>query len=516
MFKRGLVAVVAALLIGVLLSACGSSNSSGSSGSSADPAAVVPASAPLYLSVDVPDSGQLSTYRTIITKFAGAQAWNRLSRGFTHTLASNKLTYAKDFAPWIGAKVGLAFTSFTQLEEDSSSNSPAGLVIIFPTTNLSAAEAFAKRAEKRSGGFSYRADGNYMLVGTKATLASFTAASGPKLSASPGYEAIANSAGNDEAMAYGNVHTLFSTILSAAVDKLGSTGASNPLISTLAADEAKLPADATVGLGLGATNHAISFDVVPHDLSSASSSNGSSAAGSVASLPSDAIAALALNLTIQHPGAVEQALSKAFSSELGSGGIGGLGGLGGLSGLGGARVQTVEKQAESLVSSVLPALGPLDFAVSGTSLLGIEAGLVMTPSSQAAATKLLTLVHSAIESSPNVQVTGTPQNFSVALGPYTANVSDTTGKILALVGYPNASALLKPSATLASNGAYKQAVSQLPSGASVPFYLSFSSIDKLIAGLSTENAQTKRVLSELSYLVLGTSSGDDRLVLGLN
>jgi hypothetical protein len=489
---KRLVVVIAAALIVVGVSACGSS----ASRSNLDPAAVVPASVPLYISAAVPTDGQVSQFHQLVTKLAGAKAWTQISNAFNRTLAKKHSTWKHDIEPWIGNHVGVAIMSYADVAADGG-GSDRGLVLIFPTSNIKQALAYAKRTG--SAGTVAEQDGSYMIVSDASTLAQFKAAGGAKLSSSASYTAVQRHEAGDNLTGYLSVHTLADQVASAA--STAGTTAGTAAASKLSGLLALIPADASVGLGVSLTPQSARIDVIPHDIPSTAAGT-TGGAGTVAGLPASSILAAALNITLPKHNAFVKEFIKGFSTGVASG-IPGAGAL---------------RRAESIVDSVVPALGPLSLSFSGTSLSNLKAGLTLTPSNMKAADKLLVLAHSAITASGQLPVKGTAENFSLAEGPFVVHVGTQAGKVIALLGYPDAAAFLHPSSTLASNSAYQRAVGELPSGAKVPFYLSFQGLDTLLEVLpgTGETAMTKQILGKLSYLAFGSAPSDFRIVVGFN
>lgn len=105
-----LLALAAALVaLVVALAGCGSS---ASTGTSADPAGVVPASAPVYIGAVVRPGGSLrSDALTAGRKLSGqSNPYTRLL-GILQTPGSPPLNYSRDVAPWLGPNAGLFFSS---------------------------------------------------------------------------------------------------------------------------------------------------------------------------------------------------------------------------------------------------------------------------------------------------------------------------------------------------------------------------------------------------------------------
>ncbi len=499
---RGLVVALAAAVIVVAVAACGG----GGGPSQADPAAAVPASAVVYVAVKVPSSGALTQFRTIVTDFAGAGAWNTLSSEFNGELKRNGFTWKKNIAPWIGSQVGLAITGLPAGSSDFQN-----IALVFPTNHMKQALAFAKQANK--GGSSdaiYAQDGKYMLVGDAASVAALKAA-GAKLSSTAQYQAVSKPVSSDNAISYLNLHTLLGALETSISAAGGSESAALDKYLT------SLPTDASVGLGFGVGSKVMRFDVIPHDIPATGSSADVNGGGTVAGLPSDSILAAALDLKINPNGtSIKQLLSA-----LGQSGSSGL--LGALSGS--APANRDEQKAASLIESLATAFGPLKFALGGTSLLGLHGGLSMTSSNPRSAATLLSTLFSAIKrdtgSGSSVSVVGTAKAFSVVAGPFKIEVSDQAGQVVALLNEAGTAALLSPASKLSSAGAYKSAAAQLSSGnRTVPFYLSFQGLDSLLGSLLSDDSdaqdqQVLRVLKQLSYLIVGAGPSDLRIAVGL-
>ncbi|MGH2902972.1 MAG: DUF3352 domain-containing protein, partial [Solirubrobacteraceae bacterium] len=93
------------------LAGCGSSSSPGSS---ADPASVIPASAPLYLGAVVRPSGSLQSDTSAVGKTLTHQpdSYARLA-AVLQAPGSPPLTYSHDLAPWLGRNAGIFLSSLS-------------------------------------------------------------------------------------------------------------------------------------------------------------------------------------------------------------------------------------------------------------------------------------------------------------------------------------------------------------------------------------------------------------------
>jgi hypothetical protein len=168
-----------ALASAIVLAGCGSSNPRGTS---ADPAAVVPASAALYVGASVRPQGTLKD-----TALSAGRALTGQGDPYLHLLAalqtpgSPKLSFAHDVAPWLGPNAGVFLSSLhdsgslpSLLEQgllggSSSTSFPFGSsgaqgAIVLDTSNESAARSFLDSQAAHAGahpesfdGTSYRA-----------------------------------------------------------------------------------------------------------------------------------------------------------------------------------------------------------------------------------------------------------------------------------------------------------------------------------------------------------------------
>jgi hypothetical protein len=164
-FAALLIAATAAVLAG-----CGSSSSPGTS---ADPAGVIPASAPLYASAVVRPNGALKTDATTAARTLTHQP-NSSSRlvQILQLPSSPPLDYSRDVAPWLGPNAGIFLSSLssasartaqlqqllTQVLQGSSTTSawPFGAsgvqgAIVLDTSDAAKAASFISTEAKHAG-----------------------------------------------------------------------------------------------------------------------------------------------------------------------------------------------------------------------------------------------------------------------------------------------------------------------------------------------------------------------------
>ncbi len=110
---RVLPALAVLAAVAVPIAGCGDSSSSSSSGNAgADPAAFLPASAPVYVEAQVQPTGELKANATTVagkilrTADPGGKIVGLIDKG----LKDDGASYAQDIAPWLGQRAGLAIT----------------------------------------------------------------------------------------------------------------------------------------------------------------------------------------------------------------------------------------------------------------------------------------------------------------------------------------------------------------------------------------------------------------------
>jgi hypothetical protein len=178
-----------------------------------------------------------------------------------------------------------------------------------------------------------------------------------------------------------------------------------------------------------------------------------------------------------------------------------------------------------LLHDVLPALGPYEISIQGTSPLTLGAGLVMTPSDTSAAGRLLAAIRRLAARSPSLTVQGSENSFTITkagLPIPRIQVALTGGRIVATVD-ESFSSLLSPATHLASNPRFTSALGALAPGSHVAAFVDFHALAQLLGGVSSLATGSNfgavlGVVKRLNYLVAGSdpAQGNARLVLALN
>lgn len=485
-------AVAALLLVG-----CGTS--SPAAPSALDPANLAPASTLIYVSVTVRPRGSLARQmRQTLTKLGGPGAAGSILGSINRSLRRKGMSYGANIRPWLGQRVGIVLTQFPQTGVASGSV-PPGLALIMPTRDPSAARAFVRRLVSHNPGSSGRVSGGYAVFGGglayQQTLGLTRSTS---LAASPAYRSTVSQLGSGTAATlYMNLHR-FAQITAA------KSSAASGLGGLLKQSLSRFGPDAALAAGVTMSPSAIRVDTVETGVRQSSRRSTADVGG----LPAGSWLALATG-----------SLGTSFQKEFQAGFQLGLTNSLSQQGLGGTAAATAVMQRLALVErDVLPALGPMSLAVGGTSPLNLAAGLKLTPSSLPAAGRLLGLLHGLVARSPALTVKGTATHFSVQVPTGTSLVvSEVRRAVVATYGFASPSAFLSPASKLANDPTYRRALSELPAGSHVPFYLSFGPIAALVqlADHQPSAAHTIRVLDKLNYLIVGGVAGHSRLVLGL-
>lgn len=491
---------VGLVILSLGLAGCGSAGPAAPSG--LDPARMAPASSLLYFSMTVrPQGSQRTQVEATLHKLFGKRADPTIRQAIQKLMRKAGATYNGDVKPWLGQRIGVVITQFTP-GAPNNGVSPSAVALIAPTQNPSAARAFIAKVLKHSPGTDGKVIGHYAVYGGALAYQEILATTpANSLAASPGYQAtVSQLPSNASAVFYMNTRKLVAAVMSK-FKQLGALGAAvrNQL--------ARIGPNAAVAAGLTLTPSAVSLDTAVSGIRPGPPGHG--AAANVGNLPAGAWLALDTGGNIFSPQSVQRMVTGFRAGFLGALSQSPLAGSPGASAV---------AQRLAVIQQFLPALGPLSVSLGGTSPLNLAAGLKLTPTSMAAATRLLELIHALAAHSASLNVTGNATRFSIGVPTGSSVIVDETGKnVVATYGFLNQRAFLAPSAKLSSDPTYQHALSQLPAGSSVPLYVSFGPIASIVSLVDHKPsaAKTEQVLNRLSYLIAGGHSGHDRVVLGL-
>jgi trimeric autotransporter adhesin len=544
---------LAALLGAAALAGCGSS--SHSDGTAADPAGVIPESAPIYLGATVRPDGSQAEAALAAGKALTHQAnpYQRLL-GVLRTPGSPALNYKSEVAPWLGPRAGVFLRSLSgasallALVEGALTGSAGSSAVAFgktgadgaivmDTSDASAARSFLAKQAKRAGaraasyrGVSYEATaaglafglvGRFAVIGSEAGLHEVidTTQGGGALSAAPGYAKLAAAApGGALAHLYVNPGS--------AAAKAGAGGVSGllaPLTGGRQADISLLPAAGSITLDAdtlaapGTRGGLLSADP--------------EASQALASLPGDSWLALGLGHLATNLQADVAAL-KGVASLLGSEGT--------ASGLG-TLVEGLLTPVEVMGADTARARS--DFAgwqrsagifASGAGLLDLKGAIVISSNdaarSRAAVAKLGAALASRGDSISRASIPGTEaslsarvRGFPLALDIAAGRGADGSAKFVLGLGEASVGAALAPTSTLASS-ATRAAASSALSGTLPSVILQFPTLLSLLEGIGlTESPPVSTLVPYLRSLTTLSGGGQDlggeverfRLVVGL-
>ncbi|HTY95697.1 MAG TPA: DUF3352 domain-containing protein [Solirubrobacteraceae bacterium] len=472
-----------ALLLVVLalaLAACGSSSHGGTS---ADPATLIPASAPVYLGAEVRpnerlEDAALSDGRTLTghdEPFAGLV-------GVLQTPGSPPLDYGRDVEPWLGRHAAIFLTSLhgtgaiAQVllaggQHLSFPFAPGGAqgAMIIDTSDASAARSFVTKAAGRagatassyrgvtvlatSGGDAFAIVKGFVVLGTRSAVQSVidTSLGGPSLSSSSTYKTLERTAPS-EALAH----------LYLAPSASGpAAGVAGEALAALTGSGAAL---ASVTPEKGAVT--VDLDVLSAPGSEGLLGAAPQGAQALGALPGESWLALGIG----NPQAVLGADVGRLGSLLGS--LGGEGSSGGsssslVSGGLGSLVKTLLSPLEVMAANTPKAhadyaswMGPTGVFASGAGLLELRAGVVIVSSDAARSTAAVGKLAAQLEGkgatvqaatipgseeAASVSLTGLPLPMVIASG------HDSTGQPVFVLGLGESSVTeaLTPSSTLA-------------------------------------------------------------------
>jgi hypothetical protein len=543
-------AIRAAALLAALaaLAGCGSSGSG-----NADPATVVPASAPLYAGFAIkPTGGSKGNAEAAAKKLTHlAEPYGSLTQALLSS-EGTQLKFKQDIESWVGDEAGVFVTSLNAgalpqgsssaqslLEEGltgsiSSALGAAGFgkgtqgAIVLATSNVGSARSFLQHRAHEQGthaagyrGVTYElttngvAEGivkNFAVIGSEAGMKSVidTSLGGATITTAPGYatppkDAIAN--------AYAKPEELTKAVQ-------GSTGATGQGVALLG----QLFAGAKwASLSVTPTANSIS---IQGDVQSASGTTplfGAEGAQALGALPGTSWLAAGVGDTGANlPRAL--ALLQGVAS-LGSSTV--------FSSFGGPSIEKLFTALDSPKAKLQQGFGSWAGAggmfISGSGLFNLQAGLVIASkdpaASRQAVSKLGALMKGAGATVASASIPGTDAAISVKLQGFPAVifVADGAGKFILGLGQQSVQGALMPSSTLSTSPAYTTATSTLGGGIEPSLIVEFPTLLGFLEGVGL--AQSQSLAKILPYLrSLGTLTGGAtsqasvqhfRLVLGL-
>ena len=495
------IAVSTAACATLLLTGCGGGGGTTSSFTGPDPATLAPADAPLFAEAVVrPEGNQKDALDSALSKLLATddpggfiverldQALGEQAKGFT---------YENDVAPWLGARAGIFFQTFT--------NDADGAAILTVTNPAAARDAIDKAAAasgKRQRHATY--DGvDYEISGTTATglvgdflvtgsdgafKEAVDASRGASLADSSDFTAQLAAAPDDQvAFVYAEPRGIIDSLEKSGQVTAAGIRAAGPQVQSLLSEPATASVSATA-------------DSLSLELSAAQTSTTPAPSESplLSSFPSDAWLAFASSGTGaalgQGLGAAERALGFDLGAQLShwAGDIGGF--------------------------------------ARGTSLFGLGGALVLETSDEEASAQTLDDLRRTLAADRSVQVsplsTSGEQGFSLSPTglPIQVQFVQRDGKVVVGLGSDSVDQVFSPSSTLGDSDAFKAAQSSLGDDFPPVAFLDFVPLFELVdsfqqAAQSPDYQKAKPYLDHLASLAIGGRSEGDRasvrIVLGL-
>jgi hypothetical protein len=525
----------------------------GSSGSSGVPASVVPASVPLYASVQVKPSGgaggNASTAAKKLTHLA--EPYGSLAQALLSSEGSH-VEFKHDIEPWVGQEAGVFITSLDTSKLPQSASSAQALLeggltsaasslgagtfgasgtrgaIVLETSDVGKARSFLEqRAHEQQAhaasyrGITYQVSANGTAEGIVKDFAVIGSESGLKevidtsLGATPVTSASSYVKPPDDAIA--SAYARPEALLEAVHGSSGVAGQGVSLLGQLFAGAQ------TASLSVTPSANTISIQGEIHSTNDSAPLFGQDGAKALGELPGSAwLAASVGNVGANLPralallhGVASFGASTVFSS------------------LGGPSIEklftAIDSPNAKLQQDFAGWAGSGGMFVSGTGLFNLQAALVITsndPSaSRAAVGELASLLRRAGAIVSNTSIAGADAAVSVKLQGFPAviYVADGEGKFVLGLGQSSVQGALSPSSTLSTSPSYASATSALGGGIEPSIIVEFPTLLGFLEGVGL--TQSPGVSSLVPYfkslgtLTAGsTSSGGVehfRLVLGL-
>ncbi len=505
-------AVLAAVAIPI--AGCGdsssSSNSAGSAG--ADPAAFLPAAAPVYVEAQVQPTGDLKANATTVaskilrTGDPGGKIAGLLDKG----LKDDGASYERDIAPWLGQRAGLAIVGVGAGGKDSD------IAAAIASKDDDAAQKFvdgrkgASDREYRGVKYRYKADDDLaaavidhaVLIGTERGFKSaIDARSGDTLASSATFKKARETVGTDGlGFAYADPGRFFDLAAGAASGKAPGV------------DDAQLKMFKGLLTGSGLQSVAAKLDVTSNALRIDGAAIGLKTKVGSGDGPGAAAAVPAGSWLSVGVGDVGATISKAISSLGDSGATGGMDPETLLQGLQSQLGVDVQKD-------LLSWMGDAALFVRGTSMDDLGGALVVTSKDPAASRKAIGTLRKLMEGL-NVK-TGAlsgagasgADGFSVDVGPLPAGIQVAAkgDKFVIAYGKDALSDALGASSTLGDSEPFKTAAGLL-GGAKPSLFLDTPQVVKLlssVAGNDEDFVKAKPTLDAFGPAAAGMSSDGD-------
>jgi hypothetical protein len=501
---RLLVIALLSALVAVVVAGCGSSASGG--GGDHDPAALVPADAPVYAEATVRPSGQVGAdLQAALKKILRTDdPAGKIQKAIDDSAKRDGFTYKDDIEPWLGDRIGIALTAL-------KANKPDYVAVISSTDDAKAAAALKKTkgdiVERSYKDVDYRFDRkdntaagvfeHAVVVGTEAGLkAAVDASKGESLADGNDLRAVRSKVASDR---IGLFYLDVQGLLRAAGQSAGSSPEVGALLQSFSAAAPK-----TIGAAFQAQPDLLRIDGVSLGTPK-SASNGASGADVVAGLPSDSWLALGI-------GKSGETLDRTLQS---------IGNAGGITGVGvNALLQQFQQQTGlDLRTDVFSWMGDAGVFVGGATAGELGGALVVKTSDPAKTKRVIAVLRrlAARDSSAKISpldVQGVDDGFSLRSGSSPRiDVGLAGDKFIVSVGSLQAfKQAVSPGQALGSAPAFTAAASKLGGGLRPSFFLDVPRVVSLVeslAGGSSQFAKAKPYLETFGAVVAGAKDEGD-------
>jgi Protein of unknown function (DUF3352) len=495
---RLLVLTLVLALCAAIAAGCGSSSGSGGED---DPAALVPAGAPVYVEGVVRPEGKVrSDLEGALKKILRTDdPTAKIQQLIQTTDKGEKVTFKDDVEPWLGDRVGVAVTAL-------HGGRDADFAAIIASTDDDKAQATLDKMKgdvvKRSyKGVDYRFDRDEstaaaviehrVVIGNEGGLKAVINAKGKKnLDESNGLSAVRSKVAQDRiGLFYLDVQGLLRTVAQQA--------SSDPQVGALLGSFSSA-APKTIGAGLQAQSDALRIDAVSIGTPK-SATTGGSGADIVATLPGDSW----LGFGLANLG---QTLDRVLETVAGSGGFTGVGVN--------ALLEQFKKQTSlDLRKDVLGWMGDAGVFVGGTSGPDLGGALVLKTTDPAKTKRTMGVLEDFARKSGDTKITklrgsGIDEGFAVEEkdGPAVQIALAGDRFVVAVGGRDVLAKAISPGRQLGSSPAFTAAAGKLGGGLKPSFYLDFTQVTKLIeafAGSESDFQKAKPYLDTFGAIVAG-------------
>jgi hypothetical protein len=522
LLPRSLTTLALAAAVALPIAGCGSSSTAGGD-PGADPAALLPASAPVYVEAQVRPTGALGDNALAVArKLLGTSDPGGMIVGLLGgKLNDDNLTYAKDIAPWLGQRAGLVVTGV------GAGGKNADVVAAVASKDDDAAQKFVdgrqgtSKQTYRDVSYQYDAGHNLalavvdhaLIVGTQRGFKSaIDARSGAKLADAAAFKKARETVGSDGlGFLYADPSRLFDIALSAAPG-LSGADASGPMAGPLSAGTALRGLLGGSGLqaitaSLDAASDALRIDAAAIGLKAGSASSllssGSGGPAAVAAVPADAWLSAGI-------GDVGTTVTRALSQMGGSAATGGVDPATLLQGLQAQLGIDIQKD-------LLSWMGDAALFVRGTTKDEIGGALVVQSKDPAASRAAIKKLEKAfgtfgVQTGALGSGTGGAEGFSVKLDqlPASIQVAAKDDKFVVAYGKGALADALGGGAKLGDSAAFKTAAGLLDD-AKPSVFIDTPQAIKLLESLQGTNKQFAKlgpVLEKLGPAAAGLASKD--------